>query len=354
MNSSSIAVVMIVVLTAGSLHGQDHVRGHVFLPQTAGATVLSTYIDAEARRAVAIGDFLESAALARRINLESDQIAMKNSVLWVETYFEKRKLNREYRDAEHPSYLESKRNIAEQKHKRIVNAAPMGDPTDELNFMLNGLQSDATAYKAVFLSETPRIEAVDLDLHPTDLPHILLKEMGGSAGGRTHRPSDPKMVSTGWPRIFLRPEFDAARAEYDQARKSALAEIADCDLSVLTLEALQASLRRLEVKFDEIYSRQRMKDKVDIATFILYRDMGENFLRAQAAGTLRAFAVKNADAFSSDLRFDGETMIDLLRHCSEHNLMFANPESGDETTYSRLYQQLRQLYLAYVSEQPVF
>ena len=72
------------------------IRGHVYLPRTHGATVLSTYIDAEARRMVAVGDLLESMAIARRINVESDREAMKNSVLWVETYFTRKELNRQY------------------------------------------------------------------------------------------------------------------------------------------------------------------------------------------------------------------------------------------------------------------
>jgi hypothetical protein len=316
--------------------------------------VLSTHIDAEARRLVALGDFLESAAIARRINIEADREAMRNSVIWVETYFERRKLNMQYRNDLRTDYAESELKITSATHRRIIQGGSLGGVTDEINFMMNRLNADATAYREIFLSDGPVIDSVDLSLSPNTVTHILLREKGRSAGGRTFRPADPQVVDAGWPKVFLRPEFDTARDKYDAARRQAIKEIEAGDLSIPTLESLQAALRQLEKAFEGFYVWKDRKDTIDIATFTSFRQMGENFLRTQAAGSLRAFAMGDADAFAKDLEFDGDSLVDLMRHCSQKNLEFAQPNPGDEATYGRVYQQIRQMYVEFFPESHSF
>ncbi|MEM8670445.1 MAG: hypothetical protein AAGG48_23165 [Planctomycetota bacterium] len=344
----------------GSVEAQRHhrnrnrgIRGNVFLPVNPGATVLGSHLHGQAVRAVAMGRFLESAAVARRINLESDRIAMENSILWVETYFERRRLNREYRDEERIDYQEHKLIVGRYNHKRVEESDPGGNPADGMNYMMGRLIADSSAYRTIFLGQVPDIDGADFFLSPSHLSHIVLKQVGGSEGARTLRPTDPELVSDQWPGVFMRPEFELERIEYDDVRKKALEEIRENNqLSVVTLEAVQSSLKNLQNKFDTIYTWPRMKGTIDIATYAHYRDVGENFFRAQAAGTLRAFAMNNPDSYSDDLRFEGETILDLLRHCSQHNLEFAKPEPGDEPTYAHLYQQMRQLYLDFIPNPP--
>jgi hypothetical protein len=349
------AVLAAVFAMTGSLYGQQRVRGHVWLPPASGATVLSTQLHAQAVRAVAMGDLLESAAIARRINLESDRIAMENSIQWVETYFERRKLNREYRDAERLNYEESQLQIGRAKHRNIMYARPPGDASDEINFMMNRMVADPDAYRSIFLGDLRSLQKMDLPLTPNDLSHILLKQTGGSGGALILRPTDPQLVSEHWPTIFVRPEFDELRRGYDQVRAKALAEVRTSgQLSVLTLEEVQAALHQLQQKFEDVYQWKRMKGTVDIATFSHFREAGEKFFRAQAGGTLRAFAMNDPDSYSGDLRFDGDTLIDLLRHCSQYNLLFAQAAPGDEPTYARLYQQVRQLYIEFIPDQPSY
>ena len=145
MKTRFLTLAIIHVVLAGTSLGQVPIRRHVYLPRTHGATVLSTHIDAEARRLVALGDFLESSAVARRINIEADREAMKNSVLWVETYFMRRKLNMEYRDDLRIDYAESQLMITSATHRRIVQGGSLGDVTDEIHFMMNRLNADAVA-----------------------------------------------------------------------------------------------------------------------------------------------------------------------------------------------------------------
>ena len=337
---------------APSSVAQDRVRGHVFLPPSSGATVLSTHMNAAANQALALGDLMESAAIARRINLESDRIAMENSVLWVETYFKRRQLNREYRDAERRDYQESKLLRAQQLHRNVEQGERYTDPTDRINFMMKRLLADSSAYRTIFLGDIPQLESASMRLSPDDISHILLSQTGGSEGARTIRPGDPGLVSDGWPKVFSQAEFEFERQAYDQIRTAMLKEIKQGELSLETMQAAQATLRLLEERFDEVYVWNDMKHVLDIATFTHCREVGEQFFRSQAASILRAFAMDNADMYSRDLQFQGDSLIDLLRHCSQHNLTFASPEPGDESTYTRLYQQLRQLYLEFVPHEP--
>jgi len=351
----TLATVALSLLLTGSLHAQQGVRGHVFLPPTQGATVLSTYIDAQARRAVAIGDFLESQAIARKIHLEADRMAMENSVLYVETYFERRKLNREYRDAERIDYRESQILRTENFQRRIQNGEKGGNLTDEINFMMACLLADPeTSREILLVDDSPLAGPHNLKLTPNDLTHILLKTRHGGGGSRPFRASDPQVVSNHWPRVFLRDEFSAERAAYNKVRDRALQEIRTGELSVQTLEALQKQLKLLEQKFERVYVYELRKDSLDLATFVALKESGRNFLRGQAAGALRAFKVGDVSSYTDDLRFDGDALVELMRHCSQRDLALAAPEPADEAVYSRIHQNIRGMYLALSPAAPEF
>lgn len=353
-NSVSTIVAVSFCLLPSVTLAQTRVRGHVILPRTYGATVLSTYIDAEARRAVAIGDFLQSAAVARKINLEADRMAMENSLRWIETYFERRKLNREYRQAERLDYREYQTTLAQNFHRRISNAESSGNQIDEMNYMMGRLLADTATYKAIFLDEIKVGQGTDLTLTPNELTHILLKNEDGTQGASPFRPTDPRLVSDEWPKVFLRSEFDDVRDRYDAAREQAVNEINAGELSIKTLERMQAQLQQVEKKFEQVYVWKLMKDSVDTKTFVAYKKSGESFLRSQAAGSLRAFVLDSPDSYTNELQFDGDTLVDLIRHCAQHELVFAEPTADDKPTYSRIYHDLRQLYLKYSPEQPDF
>ena len=173
---------------------QVGVRGHVFLPRTEGATVLSTHINAAANRLVALGDFMESAAIARQINLESDRIAMENSLLWVETYFERRKMNREYRDEARIDYKESQQIRMQERHHRIDSRDMSDDLVGDLNYMLAALIRDQNAYAAIFLGAEPHMTAIDQSLGPNEVTQIILEETSGPEGATRIRLSNPQLI----------------------------------------------------------------------------------------------------------------------------------------------------------------
>ena len=85
----------ICLLTTGA-RGQTQRPDHIFLPRAAGATPLSTVIEAQAKYVAAHGDFLESVATARKIHAEAFALEIENSVRYVDAYFERREKNREW------------------------------------------------------------------------------------------------------------------------------------------------------------------------------------------------------------------------------------------------------------------
>ena len=79
-------------------------RSHLFLPETRGATVLSTYIDSQARYNAAAGDYLESVAMARLLHgearlkeSEAFNAEIENRQRWLKYYWERKLLWRDYR-----------------------------------------------------------------------------------------------------------------------------------------------------------------------------------------------------------------------------------------------------------------
>lgn len=334
------------------VQAQSGVRGHVILPRTEGATVLSTYINASANRVVANGDFLESAAIARQIHLESDRIAMENSIQWVETYFERKKLNQEYRDDLRKDYQERKASIGRAFHQRIASNDIVADPTAELNYMVHGLIGNDNAFAALVIPDKPVMKSQDLVLTPNDVSVIVMDAGSGSQ----FKLGNPVLVDSIWPKGFLRPEFEAARQEYDTVRKQAKREINQGNLSLETFEELNRSLAKLSDQFEYFYTWDRVKNRktMDLTAFVYFKDVGNRFIRTQRAGALRAFSLKDPNAYEARFQFHGDKVTDLLRYCSIHHVKFANPNREGMDVYAKLYRALREIYLEFITDIDTF
>ncbi|MDA1056049.1 MAG: hypothetical protein O3C40_37185 [Planctomycetota bacterium] len=255
----------LVAVSAGTTHAQPiPIRGRVFLPPTRGATVLSTYIDAEARRMVAVGNLLESMAIAHRINVESDREAMKNSVLWVETYFTRQELNRQYRRAADPIYIDDQQRRDEMK-KRIILQQPEealnGDVTDDLNWILDRLVTDSSTYRFIFDDREGLAAAIDRPLSSDRISHIRMRQATGQeGGGQSFRADTAQLFHPKWPRPFESPMFASERASFETARDNLLSELDAGKASFATWRESQAAHDRLTHKFNEVDSSASMKD----------------------------------------------------------------------------------------------
>ncbi len=349
-------VIPCLLLCTAIAKGQSNipVRGHVYLPRTSGATVLSTYLDAESHRIVAVGDFLESQAIARRIHVESDRVAMENAVLWVETYFKRKELNRQYRRAANPPYLDKQQHRDEQYQRRIFEMpqeVTSGDPSDEINWLLDHLVSDPASYQFIYFDSGASAKEIDLALKPEDIKHVVLREaVGAQGGGRTFRAAAPSVLKDDWPPIFEGPEFAAEKNEFQRVRAQAQAEIAKGELSFATWTEMKRATERLESRFDRVFSKTSLGPNSGTERLV-NRQMGQKFFAAQAAGSLRALTANNLEAYGTSYKFDGNSVVQLLRHCAQNSLEFASPESGDEASYRKLFEHLRQMYLHFNPDQ---
>ncbi|HEX7376220.1 MAG TPA: hypothetical protein VF278_03865 [Pirellulales bacterium] len=208
-------------------------RGRLNLPSEYGATAASSVIAAQAAYIVAMGDFLESAAIARRHNAVAAEHEMKNAVLWVQTYFERRELNRAYRLKESPDYRTketSREETAKYRIEKLEQLVVSGDVTNELNWMVRELASTSSIYQLMTGPQSLADSTSDQKLELEDVHHIRLTDgakVGVSLAARAGGPTSDKVLvfradaadptETRWPRALRTRQFDEPRKRFETA-----------------------------------------------------------------------------------------------------------------------------------------
>lgn len=352
--STSVAVLFTVLGIGGNRAYAQPVRPHVYLPPTRGATVTSTYIDSQARLIVATGDYLESAAIARRHRAEALDKELDNSIKWVETYFKRRELNRAYRRKENPAYLdkvENREKVKDHVTRDLPNEVLKGDVTDELNRLLDKLATATMAYDAIYGSNDEYVDSeIDQKLAPEDIRHIVLTD-GGTKNGQklTFRAHDAKVLSDCWPVAFRAPEMRAARERFEKVRDKGLNEIrTNKALGYTTWEEMKKALNDLAVLLVRKYPAEYRK-YAPFQECLLYHN-GQRFIKTQALAIHRAMATNQMEAFAGTNQFRGDSVFELIRHMCRRGLNFSKPQAGDEPTYSRLWIAMRHIYLDFYDE----
>jgi hypothetical protein len=350
-----------VVGWSGIARGQaplPPVHHHIMLPPQYGATVASTIIFAQASYIAATGDFLESAAIARRHNAIAAEHEMHNAVLWVQTYFERRELNRAYRLKENPSYLQkevAREGIQSFKIEKLPQLVVAGDVTYELNWMMRKLAAATMAYQLMPGPQSIADSTVDQRLEPGDVHHIRLTDgakvgvsmaarAGGPIIGQTliFRADDADPTATHWPRALRAREFDEPRGEFEEAQKAAATEIGNSgNLNRDKEERLMAAIDKLSAVFNSVYPPKERRTSTD--AFLVYQG-GKRYLQSLAGGVLRLLETNDTRVFDGSYKFTGDSVVDLVHHLSRYGLEFAPPEPGDEGTYKKLFFAIRGIY----------
>jgi len=347
--TSGLALLFALVVAEARRAGAQPVRGHVYLPSTRGATATSTVIDAQARKIVAMGDFLESAAIARLHHAAAADKELDNSIKWVETYFKRRELNRAARRAENPPYLDRVEHREKVKGRRIRDLPGevlRGDVSDELNWLLDKLATASMTYSAIYGSNNEYADSeIDLKLSPLDIQHIVLTDGGKKYGQKlTFRAHDAKMLSDRWPVALRAPEMRVAREHFERVRDKGLNELrTNKALSYTTRTEMQDALNDLAVQLVRKYPAEYRK-YAPFQEWLLYHN-GQRFIQAQALAIHRAMATNRMEAFDGSFRFTGDSVFDLIRHMCRLGLDFSKPEAGDEGAYEKLLIGMRQIYL---------
>ncbi|MGH7134653.1 MAG: hypothetical protein ACREHD_02875, partial [Pirellulales bacterium] len=290
------------------------------------------YADAIALRAT--GDFLVQHGIARNLEAEAASKEMDNSMKWVTTYFERRRLNREARAEEDPGYLDREEKRKQTQRRIHENGLPTGnDYSDDLNWMLREILANTSP--SVFLSDQPRslISSPDnIRLSASDRHEIRVTE-GALAGGKAmvFRVDTAEMLETRWRAVLKKERFKAVREAFEDARDSAIG-----DLGILheVSETNQERLKRtVDDLADELAAYYRERPKPLPPQEGLERIEAQRFLRSLAMSTFRLIETNSSLAFDKSYRFQGDSVAELLQHLMSKGLEFAPAEKGGELIY---------------------
>ena len=353
------AVLMVSMELPGLLHSADAppVRGHILLPPTRGATVLSTYVDSQARYIAALGDHFESVAIARRHHAEAYDRELDNALKFVHTYFQRRELNHAYRFKEKRSYLDSLGDREKMQMELVIKypeEIQKGDLSKKLNWLLQRNAGFLLAYAAVSGTEYRTGEtAIGMQLDARDIQRIWLTEASVRYGQRIpFRAGDGKATQQPWPLVFLSPEFADARKAFEAAQDKARNELLgpQNQVSWETFRELQQAVDQLADVLARKYP-PAVRSEMSGQDWAIFYDNGQRFLKAQAASVLRIAATQRPELFDGSMRFTGNSVFDLIEHMCRHGLEFAPAQSGDEGVYTRLLTALRYLYMEFHEDQ---
>ncbi|HEX7449096.1 MAG TPA: hypothetical protein VF306_16200 [Pirellulales bacterium] len=310
-------------------------------------SLLSEAIVAEAALLRASGDLLVSAAIARNLHAEAASKEMDNSVKWVSTYFERRRLNRDARAAANPGYLQRELKQQEQYRLLIDKNLPAGggELSEELNYMLRGLLAN-TSYSD-FSSDHPHSFITSADNVPLSAEerHQIRVTEGKLSGGKAlvFRVDTAEVLETRWPPALRVERFDPARKAFEDARDWAIGDLrVEKKVTRSNQKRLMAAVDRLATELQAAYPPNYRKNLPprDLMAYLA----AERFLRSLAVSTYRLVEAQSSLAFDQSFRFQGKSVGELLQHVVSKGLEFAPAEPGGEATYRKVYYGVRAFY----------
>jgi len=309
-------------------------RGEVYIDAHHGGTPLSYQIEAEAKYVRAYGQFLESATNARKINAEAVSLEIENSVKYVEAYFKRKDINKEWREKnEWKSYFESldlQQKAMEKRIDEYFQNTLKGDVTNELNYLLQKL------YFVQYMRPG------DLPLDTTTFTKDDLEQIYLTDGKLVFEADDAEVLKTPWPYALHGPEFAEERKEFDDSRDAVVQEIqGNGHADKASGQRMLKAVIQLRVTLETVYLPEKRKD------FNVYQEYkpAELFLKSMTGQVTRVLGTNDRAVFDGSLSFKGNTLLDLMQHMYKSGLMFAKPPSGDDRVYKPIFTDMRHLYL---------
>jgi hypothetical protein len=310
---------------------------------------LSRVIESQASYMDAHRDFLESAAIARKIHAEAYALELDNCVKEVDAYFERRALNRAQRAKENPNYLETKKRHYEVQERRLLEQFEdvlLRNRWDrQLNYLLTRLSELDFAMRCRY--DWDSMKKYDRPLSRDALKKLWVTD-GGPAGNRLEVClGHPEAKEPYWPPGMRNENFSAARGELAAARRQLRDEIkTTAGLSDETAQRYIKALNQLLIKLDEVYPRAQRADSI---VFDMYL-RAKRYLQTMVAEGRRAMNVTDPSAFDGAIAFEGDSVLELMRFMNDRGVQFATARPGGEGTYKSLLMELRNIYLALAAE----
>ena len=366
LSMASLAVALCMVFAAGEAFAENQPDGErprrdrvyalrtgIYLPSRGGATALSSAIHAQADYVASMGDYLESASIARGNNAFAAEQEMRNTLQWVSTYFERRELNRAYRLKKNPGYLANEQKRQEILKLRITELFQVvlnGDVTKANNWLLHELAGMTLPYQYLPGDRDKPDSTIDSLLSKIDLHKILLTD-GGREGGRmlTFPADTARVLETPWPRPLRAPEFENQRKQFEAARDKMLADRADGRRNWESEKRVMEACDALSRKFESVNPRELRTESYE--SFATYRS-GQRYLKSLAAEVMRAITTQDEWIFQGVYRFEGDSVVGLVQHMCQNGLEFAPPQPGSEGAYRSLFERLRKIYLHLGADDP--
>lgn len=292
------------------------------------------------------------------IQFEADYIRAQlghPTAKWVKNYFEAREINRADHRAQNPEFLERAEHQQRQAERRVVDNTQLvvdGDLTAELNWLLRELASVPEMYELSPYNDSLADSPQDLKLVAGDAHHLRLTDGGRKNGAllafRADAAEAGDPAETRWPRALRGEQFDAARDEFEAAWDDCVGLLRQGERIDRDHEQrlMQATDRLCDV-LNEVYPRERRAETS--AGFVNYA-AGKRFLQSLAAAVYRLIETNDSRLFDGSYRFEGDSVVDLVRHLCKFGLEFAPPEPGDEGTYKKVFFGMRGLYIELVRQ----
>jgi len=334
------AGVYLAISLAGVVYGQDaQPQGQINIYKH-GGTPFSYQIEAEADYIIAQGEFQKSVAIARKINAEAVAQEIQNSVDYVKAYFERRDINKAWREKNEYKTdferLEIEQKAMEKNINEYFQNTLKGDVTRELNYMLNKL------YFVQYMSPGD-LNPLDSPLNEVDLKQIYLTD------GRqlVFNASNPQALQTPWPYALRDEKFAKDRKELEDSREMLVREIQEKgQAGTESGERMMKAVNQLLVTLETVYPDEKRRD---LNIFPEY-DSAKNYLNSLIVQVNRARTTTDQRIFDKSLRFQGKTLLNLIQYMCQNGLMFSKPQPGGDRVYKPLFTNMRHLYLTMGSE----
>ena len=291
---------------------------------------------------------IESVAIARKINAQAVAQEIQNSIDYVDAYFKRRELNRQWRAKENPNHLESEKHRQEVLERLVKELYPRGDKTETLNWLLQELSRPVVSYQYLLGGKSLVQPELDAKLTARDLQFIRLTDGGSKASRLVFAAADGNVLLPHWPFSLrdrrvrrgprqLRAHPRGGRKGNPATGKDQLRESNKADAKTSTGCSWHSR---------PPIPSERRKDSKEFSDYAA----GKRFVQTLLAAARRAIAINDAAVFNGSLRFQGNSLLALIQHMYQNGLEFAPPEPGGEGVYETLYKNLRTLYISMEQE----
>lgn len=337
-----------VPLGGGGAYGDGtYLYGEVGTPVSAEITAQAKYIQAQ-------GEFLESLTRARETNARAVEDELKNWTTYVDDYFKRRELNRQWREKEeHYNYAENeekRQGMMKRRMEKGFQDMLRGDLTDRLNWLLHEMAGPTLAYQYLPQGQALVNSKLDIKLAPRDLEQIWLTDGGKGMSRLVCRAADGKVLTVNhWPLAMQGREFDVPRARFEAARDKLLADLKQDPSHPVSRETQREVVLGLEQLFDTLDHVYTKEVRAEPAEFLQY-NAATAYLKSLLAGVNRAMTTRDPSVFNGSLRFEGESLVGLIQHMYQNGASFAPCQAGGEGQYEKLFAAMRNLYLNVGSE----